>query len=375
MWTTQGSEHSESIRGGAKMTVLLVGGFSEVEREDIQRGAARVGVGVHFSQSPTTALTRLRTGRQTPTCVLAARGFDLRRFIDAVRDEAELFTLPVLACVLNPSADAFSEAYLAGADDVIVAGDDGGITRRLAHLGQARSAARPDAALGHVVVCAQDGSARRRIGRTLRQAGFEVAFTGDMEGVYAAAAAPSPPLFAVAVGTPPPDVEHQRVAIGDVCRIGAVPVLFMPEAEQASTARGHEQLIDATGRLLFFADERAKATFTDRRASARKLFNAVCTFREAGSFIPSYGVTYNVSREGIYVRTFDPPRPGSNVWVELQAPTSGIPLHLRAKAVWQRVPGTSAGTLPAGFGLQIDHLQCPPADFREYLSGYGSLPL
>jgi hypothetical protein len=240
------------------------------------------------------------------------------------------------------------------------------------HLTQAQSAQRPEATLGHVLVCTEDVAARKRIGRTLRQAGFEVAFGADLDEVLTASKAPSPPLFAVAVGTPPEGIEHQRVAIGNVARIGGVPVLFMPSDEDASAHSG-EQLIDATGRLLFFADERAKATFTDRRSSARKLYTSVCSFREAGSFVPSYGVTYNVSREGIYVRSFDPPRPGSSLWLELRAPGSGLPIHLRAAAVWQRLPGAGGGTLPAGFGLQIDHRQCPPADFREYLSGYSSL--
>jgi len=373
MWTMETSERG-LLKEEGKMSVLLVGVFSDAEREDVQRAAARAGIGLHFALSPTSALTRLRTGRQTPMCVLAARGFDLRRFIDAVRDEAELFTLPILACVPQPSVDAFSEAYLAGADDVIVAGDAGGITRRLAHLGQARSAQRPEATLGHVMVCADDVGARRRIGRTLRQAGFEVAFGSDLDGVLEASKAPSPPLFAVAVGNPPDGVEHQHVAIGNVARVGGVPVLFMPSDEPHGTVRSDEQLIDATGRLLYFADERAKANFTDRRASARKLFTSVCSFREAGSFVPSYGVTYNVSREGIYVRTYDPPRPGSVVWLELRAPVTGSPLHLRATVVWQRLPGMGSGTLPAGFGLQVDHRASPPVDFREYLSGYASLP-
>jgi hypothetical protein len=356
------------------MTALLVGAFSDAEREDVQRAAARSGIAVALSATPSSALTRLRSGgRQAATCVLAARGFDLRRFIDAVRDEAELFTLPVLASVLQPSSDVFSEAYLAGADDVVVAGDSGGLTRRLAHLSQAQSSQRPAATLGHVVVCAEDAGARRRIGRTLRQAGFDVAFGADLEAVQAAARGGSPPLFGVAVGEPPDGLSHQQFVLGNVARVDGVPVLFMPADEREATAHGGEQLIDATGRLLFFADERAKATFTDRRSSARRLYTSVCAFREAGSYVPSYGVTYNVSREGMYVRTFDPPPPASVLWTELRAPGSGQPLHLRVDVVWQRLPGAVGGTLPPGFGLRIDQRHCPPADVRDYLSGYASL--
>jgi len=125
--------------------------------------------------------------------------------------------------------------------------------------------------------------------------------------------------------------------------------------------------------LLFFADERTKAAFTDRRASVRKLHSAVCSFREAGSVEPSFGVTYNVSSEGLYIRTLDPPAAGTTIWVELHAPSTTVPVHLRAAAVWQKLPGGGKGVVPPGFGLRLDYRTCPPDDLGEFLKGYAAL--
>jgi hypothetical protein len=149
-------------------------------------------------------------------------------------------------------------------------------------------------------------------------------------------------------------------------------VLFLGLDERDGLRHTGEQIVDATSRLLFFADERTKARFKDRRASARKLYSGVCSFREAGSVLPTFAVTYNVSREGIYVRTLDPPRPESQVWVELLAPTNATPVHLRARVVWQRLP-SGRGILPPGCGLRIDPSECPPGDLDGYLRGYETL--
>jgi hypothetical protein len=85
------------------------------------------------------------------------------------------------------------------------------------------------------------------------------------------------------------------------------------------------------------------------------------------------GVTHNISREGLYIRTFDPIKPQSTVWIELCPPRSESAVHLRARVMWQRLPGSGQGVLPPGFGLQIDPGQCPPFDLRDFVGGYQTL--
>jgi hypothetical protein len=222
------------------------------------------------------------------------------------------------------------------------------------------------------VVASSHEGARRRLGRTLRHVGFDVAFASGIEEVSKLAARGEAPILAVTTSDIPPADTVEISSTGQVARVGDVPVLFLGLDERDGLRHTGEQIVDAASRLLFFADERTKARFKDRRASARKLCSGVCSFREAGSVLPTFAVTYNVSREGIYVRTLDPPRPDSQVWVELLAPTHGTPLHLRAHVVWQRLP-SGRGILPPGCGLRIDPAECPPGDLESYLRGYEAL--
>jgi hypothetical protein len=370
MLSTENDE-STAVVAGVAPSALVVGPLSEQDHDQLVRAAARAGVSLLACPSISTALARLRNGKGTLAVVVAPQ-VELVKLVDAVREEAELFTVPIVAYVQRPSADGFREAYLAGADDVLIASDPGGLTRRFANLEKRRSETRPEMTQGVAVVASQHEGARRRLGRALRQVGFDVSYAASIDEIAALASRGEPPVLAVVTGEPPSTLTPDPSETGVVARVGDVPVLFLGWDEQKGLQHTSEQIVDATGRLLFFADERTKARFKDRRASLRKLFSTVCSFRDAGSVMPTFAVTYNISREGIYVRTLDPPRAQSLVWVELQAPTSGLPVHLRGQVMWQRLP-SGRGILPPGCGVRVDAAECPPGDLEHFLKGYEQL--
>lgn len=351
--------------------VLVVGNIRESERETIALAATRCDASLVFLQSAQRALAKLRSGGERPICVLADGDVDIRHLVDGIRDEAELFSTSVLVMLNRASNDLYRAAYIAGADDVLPINDAGGLTRRLANLSHKDLQSRPAATLGVAVVLSKDEVSRRRLGRTLRQVGFDVDYASTVEDVSSMVAAGRAPKFAVTT-------EARRVSpssgqLRSVDTIDGVPMLCLAPTAQDEMISMGDHIVDVTARLLFFADEQAKAQFKDRRASARKLYSNICSFREAGSLQPNYGVTYNISREGLYIRTLDPPRAQSTVWLELRAPRSETPIHVRAKAVWQRLPGSGPGIMPPGFGLRIDTEDCPPKDLRAYNEGYASL--
>lgn len=356
------------------MNTLVIGDFKDAERDQLAKAAARAEVPALFCPSVAKAMPRMRSAQERPLCVLVSGDADVKQLVDGVRDEVELFALPVLVLLARPSGNGYRSAYLAGADDVVIAADIGGFTRRLANLRQHPSCARPAATLGNAAVVSGDESSRRRLGRTLRQVGFEVCYAASLDELTRMAERGDRPAFAVvaAEAAPARDV-HAREGLRNVAEVAGVPVLFLTADDEALPQQADDQIADATGKLLFFADEQAKAGFKDRRASARKLYSSICSFREAGSLQPTYGVTHNLSGSGMYVRTLDPPRPGSSLWVELHAPMSGAPIHLRAQAKWQRLPGSGKGVLPPGFGMQFDAERCPPHDLEALREGYASL--
>jgi hypothetical protein len=297
----------------------------------------------------------------------------VKQLVDGIRDEADLFSIPVLVLLSRLSTEAYRDAYLAGADDVVIAADIGGFTRRLANLLQHANSARPAATLGRAVVASLSEESRRRLGRTLRQVGFEVSYASSIDEVIANAQAGQKPAFAVVAGEAPDGALPCTTGLRNVATIVGIPTLFLTGGDSQLDKQADDQIADVTGKLLFFADEQAKATFKDRRASARKLYSSICSFRAVGALQPTYGVTHNLSLEGMYVRTLDAPRPQSSLWIELHAPMNGTPLHLRAHAVWQRLPGAGEGVLPPGFGLRIDAEQCPPGDIKALADGYEAL--
>jgi hypothetical protein len=87
---------------------------------------------------------------------------------------------------------------------------------------------------------------------------------------------------------------------------------------------------------------------------------------------PSYGLTHNVSREGLFIRSLDAPKPGTAVWIELRAPESPHVVHLRGAVVWRREPG-AIGATPFGFGMRLAPAGCPPEDHAVYVAGYDAL--
>jgi hypothetical protein len=352
---------------------LVVGNFKDHDRDLISGAADRGGATAIFSPSVQRALTRMRGGHELPLCVLVAGDLDVKQLVDGVRDEAEFFGVPVLVALERATADGYKAAYLAGADDVLVASDTGGLTRRLANLCLHRPELRPAATLGRALIASRHESARRRLGRTLRQVGFEVVYASDLTEIANMSSRGEALAFAVTTEALAPEI-LLHAGPRNVGKIGEVPVMFLAPQDLDMPAGMGDQLADVTGRLLFFADEQAKAKFKDRRSSARKLYSTICAFREAGALHPIYGVSHNVSREGMYIRTLDPPRTASTIWLELPAPKSETPIHLRARTMWQRLPGSGKDVLPPGFGLLIDRGQCPPSDLQAFIDGYEAIP-
>jgi hypothetical protein len=130
---------------------------------------------------------------------------------------------------------------------------------------------------------------------------------------------------------------------------------------------------DTKAKLLFFTDETvARGAAVDARRSERVLFETICAFRAAGSMQSQYGLTHNISREGLYVRTLSAPAVGSELWIELRT-AAGIPVHVRGRVMWRRQAGQGSATKPAGFGFRIDSAQTPAHDLGDWESAYQAL--
>jgi hypothetical protein len=125
--------------------------------------------------------------------------------------------------------------------------------------------------------------------------------------------------------------------------------------------------------LLFLANEVTRAGFSEMRRSPRMLFSSLATFRNAGDMVPVHGLVYNISKNGLYVRSLDPPPRESPIWLEMRPPKSKEAVHLRATVMWVLRVGSAALPAPPGFGVRIEAGQCPPEDLARYELSYDKM--
>jgi len=360
---------------------LVVGRLDEHARESIRLSAKRASADARFCATVKEASTLLRGG--PPRAIFvdgSAKG--VVEFVDWVRAQASLFSVPVVMFVPVPNDHAYNEAHAMGADDVLLGGDSGGITRRLANLANFDPTYRPRLTQGRALLGYPDGGRRRVLGRVLRQAGFDVCFGADVAELERVADQGDQPTLLVAKDDLPP-----AGAFGAARAIRGHGHSNVPVVALAGSAAAHDLRREAhdmgsavvgsdwapPDHLLFLANELMRPGVSDIRASERILFGAICAFRRAGELEPVYGLTYNISREGLFIRTLDPPANGTEIWFEMRPPHSARAVHLRGQAVWSKGLDTPGGAAPPGFGMRIDEAACPPNDLRAYREAYEAL--
>src|SRR5205814_1864187 len=72
---------------------------------------------------------------------------------------------------------------------------------------------------------------------------------------------------------------------------------------------------DPTEDAIFLGNELVRPSLANLRASPRLLYATVASFRIAGHEQSTHGITYNISADGLYLRTLVPLPMGSEVWL------------------------------------------------------------
>jgi DNA-binding response OmpR family regulator len=390
MGTTPQPQESEPNRAATPANasgVVFVGPVDGAQRDAEEAAAREAGASPSFCWDVEEASTLLADAKhEVPRCVfLHARLPDCEEFVAWMRGEARLFPVPIVVQADAPDEAAFLEAHAMGADDAFVRGDGRRIQRRLANLAGFDPAARPPLTQGGAVVAHADESRRRILGRILRQAGFDVSFALDTDDLVRGleARGGEPPSLVVAHADQAPDEAAKLVGrLRAVAGCAEVAIVMVSSQEKAPEIQAALSAIDSTAlafdsappdNLLFLANELLRPDVKNVRASARLLHGALCGFRAAGSLEPTYGLSYNISREGLYIRSLDPPAPGASVWFELRPPGRTAAVHLRGKVVWCRGLRNPGGAAPPGFGLRISEQDSPPSDLADYIEAYEQL--
>ena len=365
------------------MVVVVIGHFAPERMEELRLAALRARAEPLFCPTAEQAREILtRADQPVPRCILAdGAAAGLESFVGFARGEARLFSVPIVVLVPSVDENAFGEVHAMGADDVVVTGDWEAVTRRITNLAEFDPAMRPPMTQGRAVVAHADMGRRRVLGRILRQAGFDVSFAGEpAELVDVARTGAAPSLLVAAL-----DGKASLDAVRDVrasleARIPAVILGPARDLRDLGREADHLGAVAVTSELappdnlLFLANELMRENVENARASARVLYGGLCAFRASGEVARAWGLTYNLSREGLYVRTLDAPKAGTEVWLELRPPRSERVVQITATVVWRRGLASGAGgAAPPGFGARILPESCAVPSLSAYHEGYERL--
>jgi DNA-binding response OmpR family regulator len=352
------------------MTVLIVGLGLEAKSHGVREAIERTGTSALYVATIQDAKIAMRNRRLR--CALVGPGTDVREVNAALRESAECFSLPLIALTDCPCERVIVELHLLGADDVVSIHDVGGLTRRLAALESYDPGARTPMREGSCLLAHPDPYRRQQLGRVLRQFGFDVYFAADTSEALQLAARTKPAVMVVSDLIPP---EGGRAALERLSSHlhGEVPTVLLssnPDHARSSLTVVREDA--PADDLMFVLNELlTPKKFAEARGSQRILHFAVCAYRTSGELRAQIGLTYNISREGLYVRTFDAPQLNAPVWLELCAPGTRTLCHLRGRVAWTRTLTTGAhGAVPPGFGIKLELDQCPTEDAELYTCGY-----
>lgn len=355
----------------------LIGPFDRAQGAILRSAVERANCGAYVSSTILGSQDELAQLR--PKCIFVdGETAELATTTAWIREDPFLFATPVIAMVSDLHDASFVQAYRLGADDVILRSNVGGVTRRIANLQEFNPAARPPISRGRVLISHQLDEYRRLLGRVLRQACFDVHFAVDADEIIAAMALePGPDLVVVSNQLlPVAKIEHARRAANApktrfivVAATGSTRVMLdakFPHVATISETAPHDH-------LLFLANDLLRDGCRQLRQSPRYLYDTICSFRMEGAFSPEYGLTYNMSETGIYVRTLDPPPKNAALWLELRPPGATATVHLRGTLVWVAMPGGCSRATPPGFGLQIDENSSPARDWKLYRDACSTL--
>jgi CheY-like chemotaxis protein len=368
------------LAGAQDMSVVLVGRFTPERLRDL--GNAVAVAGQAESSAPDAASARHLLGEAAPPSLIAVDGTmpELGALLTWVRGHPRLVGTMVVAVVPAASERAFVDAHLCGADDVVLAADLEGVTRRVRTLVGFDPTLRPVPTLGKAVIGHPGEEQRRLVGRLLRLAGFEVMFAGEESDLEDLGLSPEDPPAVLVLSDRFGEEGGLRAAQAVRQAVGQpdLPcVLLSSTTDTGSSVRVAAMTISERApadNLLFAVTELLRPTFNQMRASARVLHGALCSHRLPGGLQPALSLTYNLSREGMYLRSLDPPEDKSVLWVELRPPGSEDPVHLRAQVVTARRPGSSpGGSVPPGFALRLTEESCPPPDLLRFQLAYSRL--
>jgi len=359
---------------GSLRSTLAVGRFGGATAAGLE--VASRAAGLDFTQVDSIAEALAWAEHQDPHSLLldGANG-TLERSCLEVRSQVRHALVPIVALAHEVNELAFAEAFSCGGDDVVGIRAQVALTSRLRRLPNSPWERPPASADKVALISASDRNRRVILARVIGNAGYTIRFAVDLAETEHFARESSPRL--VVIDTDLDGVEEMIKRAAPANR----DTLWIVSTAPRHMRQCHAWLRDLPNatvtdsfappeNIVFLANELGRGKGNDQRSSRRLLYGTMVTFRCAGRHEDDFGLSYNVSAGGLYVRSLAPPVEDI-VWLELRPPRTERLVRLEGRVCWRRGYGPSAmATVPPGFGLEI--VDGSRADREAWQAGYKS---
>jgi CheY-like chemotaxis protein len=272
-----------------------------------------------------------------------------------VRSKKSLSAVPLIALTSDTNDTLVERLYSLGADDVMTSTLGPGFVSRLRTLPD-RLAQPPERGL--CIVGDADKERCNVLARVLGNAGYDVKAAHDPVSLAFYTKSRMPRLVVASATLGPP-----RSFISEARRRGCTApwIVTATRRDLVKVAGGlagldRVSVVNTAGApetVLFVSNEMMRGQLPPSRAEERQLYNTLVRFRSAREESDELGFSYNISQNGMFVRTLAVPEQDV-VWLEVRPPRSREWVRLEGRVAWRRpyVP-TSAQLGPPGFGVSI----------------------
>jgi DNA-binding response OmpR family regulator len=335
--------------------VVALGSPTGEHRATIEAACRRASAELVITRDPPKALAEVQN-KPTLAVLVDMAALGAENFCRKARASEQLRRVPIIGLSRNPGELSFNRVFAWGADDLAPLGQERPLGDRLVAL--AESSAESVESFGQAVVAEANPERCTLLGRVLTQAGYSVKYAID-----AAAAEYYASQFETRLCVLNANLTNPRKLIETVEKAGALPMWVvlaeqrsLPKVVQALNGVQRVAVTSSSGSpedVLFVANELVFSR-GNKRKEWRALFGTPVHFREASSDADEFGFTYDISPNGIYVRSLLPCE-FSDVWLELRPPRREKLVRLRGKIARRfRYGSGSIASAPPGFGVKLD---------------------
>ncbi|MFO0627660.1 MAG: PilZ domain-containing protein [Polyangiales bacterium] len=332
------------------MGVLLVSATASAEVERVRAVCRALGLADLVAVDEGAALAHLRSRRDV-VIVDASHG-QARAMVAAIRRDRALCDLPVFALTHDAQLASLSRVLNWGVDDALAPAPRASLE---ALLTLSTQSAPGDAAAVATVAFAREDQRLLRAG-VLRAQGHRSLFCASYDELRWCVDDPTPQFFVVGADLLRGPAGLAAVRALDVAR--RPWVLVAPESEvdawQSVCDDGTVVVSDAapiSDAALRALQVKASAA-RDVRTTPRLHHVSVVHYTTDAGTTP--GLSFNVARDGLYVRAAAPPPRGASLQLELTPPGSHATVRLEGVVAWSKPFGGRAfASSPPGFGVAI----------------------